>query len=265
MNIFKREIKAHYKSLIGWSMGMFFLLLAGMTKFNAYQGSGEAANKLIAQFPKSLLAILGVTGLDLSTALRFYGCLYLYILLMIGAHAAMIGAEIISKEERDKTIEFLISKPISRIKILTEKIIAALVNIIILNIVTTIVSIWVVSLYNKGPAITNDIIMMMTGVLFFQLIFFTIGIFFATILKRSKAAVPVSTSILVGTYIISVVVDINSKLEKIKYFTPFKYFDAKILIADGKLDTFYLGISIFIIIFLTAMSYLVYAKRDLFV
>lgn len=241
---------------------MVFLLVAGMAKYAAYQSSGQSASQIIAGFPKPILAILGGTGLDLATVSGFFGCLYLYILLVAGIHAAMIGAEVISKEERDKTIEFLIPKPVSRVRILTEKLLAALINVIILNIVTTVSSVLIVNYYNKGPSLTNDILVLMAGVLFVQLLFFAVGAFLAVIMKRPKAAASVATSILLGTYIISVFVDINSKLENLKYFTPFKYFDAKTLIANGKLDPIYVSISLVIIVILTVITYLTYVDRD---
>jgi ABC-2 type transport system permease protein len=82
------------------------------------------ANKrfgLFKTFPKPVLVIAGINGLDVGTVIGYFGVLYLYILLMATIHAAMIGAEVISKEERDRTSEFLYPKPISRSKIVTEK------------------------------------------------------------------------------------------------------------------------------------------------
>ena len=44
---------------------------------------------------------------------------------MATVHAAMLGADIISKEERDKTAEFLFVKPISRNKIIISKLLGS--------------------------------------------------------------------------------------------------------------------------------------------
>ena len=57
---------------------------------------------------------------------------------MATIHAAMLGATIIAKEERDKTAEFLFVKPVSRSKIISFKLLVALVNIVILTIVAAI-------------------------------------------------------------------------------------------------------------------------------
>ena len=67
MNIFFRELKAYRKSIIGWSLGMIFLVTAGMSKYAAYQTAGQSINELFANFPKSLQTIWGIGTFDLST------------------------------------------------------------------------------------------------------------------------------------------------------------------------------------------------------
>ena len=63
--------------------------------------------------------LLGFSDLDLSKVSGYYGMLFIYLLLMATIHAAMLGATIIAKEERDKTSEFLFVKPVSRSKVIT--------------------------------------------------------------------------------------------------------------------------------------------------
>jgi len=144
MNIFLREIKANTKSLILWSIGMFFMIISGMVKYSGFSASGQSMNEIMSQVPKSIRAVLGMGDFDLTKASGFYGMLYLYLLIMVTIHASMLGANIISKEERDKTTEFLMVKPVSRTGIITAKLLAALANVIILNIVTLALSISIV-------------------------------------------------------------------------------------------------------------------------
>ena len=134
MNLFMVEMKAHRKNLIIWAFGIIFMVASGMGKYVALSGTGQSMNDIFEKMPKSMLTIFGIGNFDLSKASGYYGMLFLYLLLMGNIHAAMLGADIISKEERDKTAEFLCSKPISRHKIVTSKLLAALVNIIIFNI-----------------------------------------------------------------------------------------------------------------------------------
>jgi ABC-2 type transport system permease protein len=263
MNIILREIKAHYKGLIGWSVGMLFLVIAGMAKYGAIATGGQQAIQLFNTFPKPVLVIAGIKGLDVGTVIGYFGVLYLYILLMATIHAAMIGAEVISKEERDRTSEFLYPKPITRSKIVTEKLVAAIINIVILNLITTISSIFTVAFYAKNYSNNNIVLILMAGLFIMQILFFALGSALAGLFKNPKLPSIVATAILLAAYIIWVVVDLNANLDFLKYVTPFKYFDASVIIKDGHLDPLYISLSITIIAVFITTTYLTFNKRDL--
>ena len=57
----------------------------------------------------------------------------------------------------------------------------------------------------------------------------------------------------------------QEKLNFLKYFTPFKYFDAGELFRSGKIDGAYLRLSTAIIIVSMVAAYWIYNKRDLYI
>jgi len=263
MNIFMREMNAHRKSLILWSIGMFFMIIGGMAKYATFSNSGQSINDLMSTIPDSIKAILGFGHFDLSKASGFYGMLYVYLVVMATIHASMLGANIISKEERDRTTEFLMVKPISRSRIVTSKLLAALVNVLILNLVTLLFSISILGKYSNGEAITGEILTLMLGMFLLQLIFLFIGTGIASASKNPAVPASIATSILLVCYILSVIVDINDNLAFLKYITPFKYFDAQSMISGGGLDPLFIGLSVIIITGLVWGTYALYRKRDL--
>lgn len=262
MNIYIREMRAHRKSLILWCIGMLLMIASGMGKFSYYSGSGSM-KELINQIPSTLRAVLGFGDFDVTKASGFYGMLFLYLLIMATIHASMLGANIIAKEERDKTTEFLIVKPVSRTKIITEKLLAALTNIILLNLVTLVLSISIVGKYSKGESINNDVIILMGGMFILQLMFLLIGTALAAAMKNTKASASVATTILMLAFILSIVTDMNKSLSGLKYITPFKYFEAQKLMYGGGFDLLYVIISLVIIAASVCITYVFYKKRDL--
>lgn len=264
MNIYWREIKAHRKSLIIWSIGIIFMVASGMSKYTSLYSSGHSMEKLMADMPKSMQVIMGAGSFDLSLATGYYGVLYLYLLVMATIHAVMIGANIIAKEERDKTSEFLFVKPVSRKQIITSKLAAAFSNIVVFNLVTLISSILIVSKFSKGEEdVTNEISILMTGMFFLQLLFMMIGSGIAALMKNPKRAASLSTGILLITFILSIAIDLNEKLESLKFFTPFKYFEAKNIMYGGDLDVKFVLITVTLIFSLLVMTFVFFQKRDL--
>lgn len=263
MNLFKREIKANRKSLIIWCIGVVFMVASGMAKFSSLEGTGQSMNALMADMPKSLQAIMGTGSLDLSTPIGYFGVLFLYLAVMAAIHAAMLGSNILAKEERDKTVEFLVVKPLSRTKMITSKLMAALVNILIFNLVTFASSVGMVQKYAEGEDVMGDIMLLMVGMFIIQLIFLVIGTAIAAVLTNAKKATSLATGILLLLFILSVAVDLNDKLEGLKFLTPFKYYDAKLILEEGGFDPLYLVLSFLLLAGLTIVTYVFYRKRDM--
>jgi ABC-2 type transport system permease protein len=263
VNLFKRELKASRKALIIWCIGVVFMVASGMAKYSSLEGTGQSMNTLMADMPKSLQAIMGTGSLDLSTPIGYFGVLFLYLAVMASIHAAMLGSNIIAKEERDKTVEFLLVKPISRTWMISAKLSAALVNILIFNLVTLASSISMVGKYAEGEDVTGEIAMLMIGMFILQLIFLVIGTAIAAVLKNAKKATSLATGILLFLFILSIVIDLNEKLDGLKFVTPFKYYDAKLVLEDGGFEPIYLGLSALILLVLTLVTYLFYRKRDM--
>lgn len=263
MNVFMREMKANRKALIIWSIGMILFITSGMGKYAGLSASGQSINDLMAQMPDSLKAVMGIGTFDLTTVTGYYGVLFIYLAMMATIHAAMLGANVISKEERDKTAEFLFVKPISRNRIITSKLLASLVNTLIFNLVTAVSSILIVQRYSKGEGVIGDIARLMTGMLILQLVFLFIGTAIAAISKSPRTAPSVATGILLLTFMLSVVIDMNNSIEILKYITPFKYFDAKNLMYESNFEPVYVVLSMVIITVLLSATYVFYKRRDL--
>jgi len=264
MNVFWREIRAHWKSLLGWSVGMLFMVVAGMGKFEGYGSTGNSGiTQLIDRFPKAMLAVFGMTGLNLTTLIGYFGVLYLYIILMVAIHAGMLGAGIISKEEQDKTSEFLYVKPVSRNRVLTGKLLAGLVIILVLLGVTVISSVWIVGFYNKNYDLNSRVFILMAGVFMFQLLSFAFGAFFAGIFKNPKLPATAVTSVIMASYLVSVMVDLNGKFDFLRNLTPFQYFGAPKILAEGRLDPVFLATALGVSAILIVLTYIFYNKRDI--
>lgn len=264
MNIFLKELKFQRKPLILWCIGAILMIIAGMAKFDAYSSQGQTINELIGDIPKSIRIVLGFGEVDVSTLAGYYTVLYVYMLLMAAIHAAMLGATIIAKEERDKTYEFLLVKPVSRNTVVSAKLAAALTNIVIYNVVNLVSFIVILGSYNtEGADMNGKIALTMAGMLILQVLFMVLGSALAAIKRKAKIAASLAAAIMLLTYMLSVAIDLNERLEALKYVTPFKYFEAKYLMFGSGLDVGYILLAVVLIAVLTTMTYRFYSKKDL--
>src|SRR5258706_12991950 len=120
MNIFRRELRASVKSLVTWSVIMILLTLVGLAKFAAYYNN-PASLDIIRSLPKAMVDAMSIQAFNLTTLSGMYGIMFVYFALMGGIAASMWGSNMISKEERDKTVEFALVLPGSRARGITGK------------------------------------------------------------------------------------------------------------------------------------------------
>ena len=135
MNIFVRELKANFKSLIIWGVIVVLFVMVGISKFSAYANNPEML-AILDGMPPAMLAAFNLKAFNLTTISGFMGVMFTYYALMLGIAAAMWGSDVISKEERDKTVEFSLTLPVTRSRLVTAKTLAALVNCIGLLLIT---------------------------------------------------------------------------------------------------------------------------------
>lgn len=262
MNIFIRELKANRKALIIWCTCMVFGVLSGMAKYTAYSAGGESSQAL-KDLPQSMKALLGMGSVDVTTMSGFFALLFLYIAVAAAIHAALLGSGIIAKEERDKTTEFLLVKPVSRTFIVTSKLLAALVNIVIVNIVTLISSVFMVAAYNKGNDISGEIVIFLLSMLIMQLIFLSLGALLSACTKNSKGSGGLATGAVIVSYVITEITSLNDRFNALNLLSPFKYFDVNRIISGNGLNPGIVILSLLLVAIFSVLTYFFYNKRDL--
>ena len=264
MNIFIRELKANFKSLAIWIGVVILLVIVGAAKFTAYYNDPSMLAVLDA-LPKGMVDAMELKAFNLTTVTGFYGIMMIYYALMGGIAAAMWGSDSISKEERDKTVEFSLVLPVSRGRVVTGKLLAALVNCVVFVLVTWGVSYAAAQQFHPDAAFNKFLGLEMAGMFFIELIFLAVGLLLGCAMKQYKQSGNIAIGIILVTYFLSVITSMQANLDFLKYFTPFKYFDAGIILQSGKLDPMYILLSLVIVVICVAASYWVYDKRDLYI
>jgi ABC-2 type transport system permease protein len=264
MNIFLRELKANLKSLLIWSVIILLLIMIAVSKFSAFAGDPKML-AMLDSIPPAMLDALNMRAFNLTTLSGFYGVMFIYFGLMGAIAAAMWGSDIISKEERDKTVEFSLVLPVSRGRVVTAKALAALVNCILFVLITWAISLAAVQSYNPDQDFYNFLALEMRAMFSIELIFLAIGLLLGCAMKRYKLSSSTAVGIILVTYFVSIISVMQEDLDFLKYFTPFRYFDAGELFRTGRMDMGYLLISAAIIVICVAGAYLFYNKRDLYI
>lgn len=243
---------------------MVMFVVVGITKFSAYEGNPEML-AVLDSMPPALMAAFQMNTFNLTTITGFFGVMFMYFALLATISATMWGSDIISKEERDKTVEFSLTLPVSRNKVVTAKIAAAIVNCIVFLGVTWIASAAATATYNPDAAFYEFLGLCMATLFIMQMIFLSIGILLGCAMKQYKRAGSIAIGILMGAYFLSIVAGMNENLDFLKYLSPFTYFDRAQLLNESSVDPFYVLLSLAIIVVSYIAAYVTYNRRDLYI
>ncbi len=261
MTLIKHELKQGWKSLLIWTISIGFFVAICVSMYPEMESEMEGVNDMFSSMG-SFTAAFGMDRLNFGTLIGFYGVECGNILGLGGAFfAALLGISALAKEEKERTAEFLLTHPVNRVRIITDKLASVVLQILIMNIAIFILSITSIA------AISEDIPWNEIGLL--HLSYFLVQIELACICFGISAfmrhgSLGIGLGIATVMYFLNIVANITENAEFLKYITPFGYAEGADLIADMSLDIgkIILGMAFAIIGIISA--YIKYSRKDIY-
>ena len=258
--IYKHEMKDYVKSLLIWAvcvggMGSMCILL-----FSSMQESmGDMAENFASMGAFS--DAFGMSQLSIATLKGFYATEIGTIHALGGAmFAAVVSANVLSKEEDGHTSEFLFSLPIARGKAVAAKWAAVMSHILLFNLLC-------VSLYLLGIFVLGEDMPAKAFVLYHVMQFLMQleigGICFALSAFQRKNKLGLALGVVLLLYAYDLMARIIPDLSDYKLFSPFSYANAADLLGTGELYVAALILGVVVLAGCIGAAYLTYVKKDL--
>ena len=260
MTLIKHELKQGRISFFIWTLAIGFLLCVCVLLFPEMKGEMNDVSDMFASMG-SFTEAFGMDQLNFGTLIGFYGIECGNVLGLGGAfYAALLAAGILSKEEKDKTAEFLFTHPISRKKIITEKLIAAGIQITFMNLIVYVLSIGAIAIIGEEiPWKELNLLHFAYYLLQMELA----GICFGISAFLKKGSVGVGLGIATLMYFLNLIANIAPVAEFLKYITPFGYCEAADIVNKAALDGTMVTIGMLFGIIGILTAYFVYSKKDI--
>jgi len=186
-----------------------------------------------------------------------------YILLGGGMFAAILGGSILAKEEGDKTADFLMTRPMTRIELITTKIAAYISYIIIMNLIFYVITLIMFSMMIKDFDFGKLSILTVYGLLY-SLTIGLIAMLISLFVPRGRSITGGLIGLVFGFYMIKTMAGAVPKIKNLAYISLNKFVNLNVNEAGYKLE---IGNVLYFIIFSSVMLtgvYLVYRKKDIF-
>ncbi len=257
-NIVKFELKQGYKSLIGWLGGALLLSLVYISVYPVFRDSIDEFQTILDAFPQEVLIGL---GMDVTLFTSFEGY-YIFILSLVSlvafSFAATISLKMFSKEYRNKSIEFLFTKPKKRLNIYTQKVVATALLISIFFIVLTLVNYIIAVMMDEVDMML--FVQLNLTVYFIMLVGSMVCINISIIFNKIRSSGGVGFLIAIAFYFFNVLGDIL-EIDALNYISIYGLFDTNTIADDGiTLAMIIPGVVVYIGLYLLGL--VLYKRKD---
>ncbi len=263
MNLIQKELRNNFKSVLSWITIISFLIVVILLLHPIAVEKMDMMSEMIEQLPKELLRALNISNeTTFNNILHFFFYELQFILVASSIFAGNLGANIIAKEENDKTIQFIYSKPISRSDILLAKLCVTLTYLLLFNIIIFGVTSITMSIVSTQTIDYLLLLNIFSSQLMIQITFSLIGMLVATSLNKPKSASSITSSVIIISFMFGIISRISDKIANLSYISPINYLSNDTFLEVGHMDYKYIIIMAIISISSIIISLLKYVKKD---
>ncbi len=260
----KRELKVNLKSFIIWNVILLGIFLIAYLMYPSIIASDNASmmDEMLQMFPEEMLKAFNY---DISMMDTAYGWLksegFVFVLLITGCYAGILGSNILLKEENDKTIEYLNTLPIKRKDIVINKAVVGVIYIIIMISLLTIFN--YISLTLSGDFDKKQFFLLSITSLFPALVLYFVCMFLSTFTHKTKKMLGISLAIVLISYFLQMLSQISEAVEFLKYASIFTLADIRNVITDIAINPVMIIITIILAILFFSLTIVNYNKKEL--
>lgn len=238
MTIVKHELRQGRMSLMIWTATIAFMMGICILIFPDMSSDMGDLGRMFSDMG-SFSAAFGMDKINFGEFTGFFAVECGNILGLGGAfYAAYIGIMALSKEEKEHTAEFLLSHPVSRTRIVAEKLLAVFLQILVLNAVTAAVTAAGIMVIREEVQ-AETMVLLLAAYLLMQIETAAVSFGISAFLSRSGPGIGIGLAALL--YFLNIAANLTEKLKFLKYITPFGYTDGAEIIAEGALQTGFLA------------------------
>ena len=262
--MFKREMKINLKSFIIWTSILIILFLVVFLVYPSIIKSEnmQMLDEMMEIFPEEMLKAF---NMDISSIDTAFGWLktegFVFVLLITGIYSGILGSNILLKEESDKTIEYLNSVPVTRKKIVINKILCGIIYIVLMVLTVGIFNF--VGLDLSGDFDKKSYLLLSITPLFSSIVIFALCLFLSTFTHKTKKTIGISLGIVFASYFLKIISEMGESTEFLKYISIFTLADIRNVIVNVAINPLMVLLSIGITIAFMILTTIHYDKKEL--
>lgn len=263
INIIIRKLKEQKMSVLYYALGLFIYAWSLIALYPTLNQKMNFQDYLSA-FPEEMMAFFGAEADTMGTIEGFLSFEYLaiFFILILAFYAASSAGSTIAGAIEKKIIDFNLSQPISRTKLLIAEAIVSTKYIIGLVVFNSLV-IWATSKFYDVDISNKGLIALTILAVATMLSIYGIAILFSSFLKSKIIVVTTTVFLVLALYIFQSLTLIVDKLKDFDKVTIFYLYKPQEALTTGEVNLNHIAILISIYLIGTLSALIVFNKKDI--
>lgn len=260
MTLVRHELKQSRISLVVWTLSIASLLAVCVFLYPSMKSEMDTVSEMFSSMG-SFTAAFGMDKVSFGTLIGFYVVECGNIVGLGGAFfAALCGISALAKEEKEHTAEFLMTHPVSRWRVVTDKMISVILQLVILNAVVYLTAVVSVALIGEDIP-WKELNLLHLAYLLLQVETAAVCFGISAFLRRSGMGIGLGIAMLF--YFLNLVANITEEADFLKYITPFGYAEGADIVNDLSLNGEMLAVGAVFTVAGIVIAYVKYCRKDL--
>lgn len=263
MNLVSFEIKSALRSSIIWVVSLVALFaLLMLSVYPLYSDAVDEVTAIMDNFPPEFAAIFGMHLADIFSYGGFYNFAFLYLALVAAIMASSLSMAVFAREKRSKSLDFLLTKPVSRQGIFMKKLLSCFIIITGTNVIYVLCGVFMYWADGEKAYSMGTYILALLGLYFTQIVFMAFGIAYATFARKVRSVSGAATAFGFGAFILSAITNLMED-KNLDFLAPLKYFQPMEVLDHGAYKVALILAAVVVVGACIGASYAKFSKNDI--
>ena len=232
-DIATKTLRDQGRALAGWAVAIVLLVAMYVAIWPSMRDQ-PALSDFLDQMPEAFRNLFAATGADMSTPLGYLQIELMSFMapILVILYAVMAGSAAVAGEESRRTLDLLVTAPVSRRRIVIEKAIAMVVGTVGLSALLGVCLV-VEGQFADMALPTGEVAAAMLHLALLGLVFGTMALAIGCLTGQAGLSKAVPAVVAVVTYVVNGLGGMVTWLEPLQRFSPFFQFSAHDPLRNG--------------------------------
>jgi ABC-2 type transport system permease protein len=224
--IIEHSLKARRGSVIGWAFGISAYIALNILVYGSIKDQANALNQALQNLPKAAQALFGGSSDFLSPVGYLNSKLYYLILpLLFTVLAVTLANSLLAREEESRTLELLLSRPVSRSRLLLAKLLTGFIAVLGVGLVSLLVTLACIKAISYDISVWH-VIQATAMTVLISLLFGSVAWALVGIGRFGRrASIGIASAVALGSYLLSSLEGFADWLRWPATLLPYHYYD----------------------------------------